>query len=373
MGNKQTTTAGLTEGPYPEGMEKEAFFGLDNFGATCYLNSVMQALYASTLLRGKILDYFESLEGPVDEEDESLLHQVAELFYSMTHGDGNAGEKLEGKLLTGSLAPQNLYKLVLHKNDLFMRHQQQDAQEFLIFMLNTLTEELIEIERKKRRQRRSSGELMEQDQKEDASSSDDEEDQPEIVTWIQEIFGGKLINETQCLRCENVQDREEDFMDLSLQIPGSVSLNECLRKFSHATLLNESNKYECLKCRCKQEAFSRMRIKTPPQVLVIHLKRFKYIEEYRSFKKLFDRVEYPFDLKLINTIESPSSDFIYHLLAVVIHIGDGPRMGHYQAMVKRLGHWYLYDDEYISLVSEDDVRDKFGGTRSTAYLLFYER
>jgi len=373
MGNRQTTTAGLTEGPFPEGMEKEAFFGLDNFGATCYLNSVMQALYACTLLRGKILDYFENLVGSVDVDDESLLNQVAELFNEMTYGVETAGEKPEGKLLTGSLSPENLYNLVLEKNCLFMRHQQQDAQEFLIFMLNTLTEELSEIERKKRKHRRSLGELMEEDQI-DISSSDEEDDQQEIVTWIQDIFGGKLINETQCLRCENVQNREEDFMDLSLQIPGSVSLNECLRKFSHATLLNESNKYECLKCRCKQEAFSRMRIKSPPQVLVIHLKRFQYIEEYRSFRKLFDRVEFPFNLKLINTVESsPETEFTYRLFGVVIHIGDGPRMGHYQAMVKRIGHWYLYDDEYISLGSEEDVREKFGGTRSTAYLLFYER
>jgi len=365
MGNKTTTTAGLTEGSFPEGLESETFFGLDNFGATCYLNSVMQALYASSLLRSKVLQYFQSLEEPVEEDDESLLHQVAELFYEMTYG-GNANEKSEGKPLTGSLAPKNLYKLVLHKNDLFERHQQQDAQEFLIFMLNTLTEELSEIERKKRRQKR--GESME----EDVSSSDEET--PERETWIQEIFGGKLISETQCLRCENVQNREEDFMDLSLQIPGTVSLNECLRKFSHATPLNETNKYECMKCKCKQEAFSRMRIKRPPKVLVIHLKRFKYIATYGSFKKLFDRVSFPFDMKLINTVESdPATDFTYHLFAVVIHIGNGPRMGHYQAMVKRVDNWYLYDDESIDLVSEDDVREKFGGTASTAYLLFYER
>ena len=45
-----------------------------------------------------------------------------------------------------------------------------------------------------------------------------------------------------------------------------------------------------------------MRIKKLPNALVVHLKRFKYIESYQSHKKLNYRVVFPFELKLCNTV-----------------------------------------------------------------------
>jgi ubiquitin carboxyl-terminal hydrolase 12/46 len=42
-------------------------------------------------------------------------------------------------------------------------------------------------------------------------------------TWIQEIFQGTLVNETRCLNCENMSSKDEDFLDLSVDIE-NVSL-----------------------------------------------------------------------------------------------------------------------------------------------------
>ena len=43
-------------------------------------------------------------------------------------------------------------------------------------------------------------------------------------------------------------------------------------------------------------------------------------------------------------------DALYHLFAVVIHVGSGPNMGHYVSMVKSHEHWLLFDDEVVEVL-----------------------
>jgi hypothetical protein len=58
-----------------------------------------------------------------------------------------------------------------------------------------------------------------------------------------------------------------------------------------------------------QEAQKRMKIKSPPRILALHLKRFKYIEQLGRYKKLSYRVVFPLELKLCNTTDdAPGSE-----------------------------------------------------------------
>jgi ubiquitin C-terminal hydrolase len=47
----------------------------------------------------------------------------------------------------------------------------------------------------------------------------------------------------------------------------------------------------------------RMRIKKLPKILALHLKRFKYFEVFKQYKKLSYRVVFPFELRLLNTVK----------------------------------------------------------------------
>jgi len=60
-----------------------------------------------------------------------------------------------------------------------------------------------------------------------------------------------------------------------------------------------------------QEAQKRMKIKKAPHILVIHLKRFKYIEQLGQYKKLSYRVVFPMELKLSNTSLGLASSLLY--------------------------------------------------------------
>ena len=81
-----------------------------------------------------------------------------------------------------------------------------------------------------------------------------------------------------------------------------------------------------------QEAQKRMKIKKSPRILVIHLKRFKYMEQLNRHKKLSYRVVFPIELKLSTTLDA--GDSVYSLFAVVVHVGTGPNHGHYVSCKK---------------------------------------
>lgn len=120
-----------------------------------------------------------------------------------------------------------------------------------------------------------------------------------------------------------------------------------------------------------------MKIKRPPQILVIHLKRFKYIEQLGRYKKLSYRVVFPLELKLSNTVEDADAE--YSLFAVVVHVGSGPNHGHYVSLVKSHNHWLFFDDENVEMIDESAVQTFFGSAQEYStntdhgYILFYER
>ncbi len=128
-----------------------------------------------------------------------------------------------------------------------------------------------------------------------------------------------------------------------------------------------------------QEAQKRMKIKSPPRILALHLKRFKYIEQLGRYKKLSYRVVFPLELKLCNTTDdAPGSEAEYSLFAVVVHVGSGPNHGHYVSLVKSHNHWLFFDDENVEIIDESVVQTFFGSTQEYSnntdhgYILFYE-
>ncbi|XP_008795545.2 ubiquitin carboxyl-terminal hydrolase 4 [Phoenix dactylifera] len=347
---------------FPEG---ERYFGLENFGNTCYCNSVLQALYFCLPFREQLLEYYANNKSGGEAED-NLLTCLADLFTQIS----------SQKKKTGVIAPKRFVQRVKKQNELFRSYMHQDAHEFLNFLLN----ELVDILEKESNAAKASPETSSSSEKIANGLNHPQGNgvrKEPVSTWVHKCFQGILTNETRCLRCETVTARDETFLDLSLDIEQNSSITSCLKNFSSTETLNAEDKFFCDKCCSLQEAQKRMKIKQPPNILVIHLKRFKYIEQLSRYKKLSYHVVFPLELKLSNTIDN--ADCEYSLFAVVVHVGSGPNHGHYVSLVKSHNHWLFFDDENVEMIDESTIQTFFGSTQEYSsntdhgYILFYER
>lgn len=160
----------------------------------------------------------------------------------------------------------------------------------------------------------------------------------------------------------------------------------------------------------KTTAHKRLLIETPPEVLVLQLKRFSQVGYRGGLRKISGHVDFPLELDLSKFIEkkdaspedrksgskrsgsrngkrahsgrangckprkaSPGAgECRYVLTGVSVH-GGSLSGGHYVAYVREgvdadcRGDWYYVSDSRVSRSSEDDV------LKSEAYLLFYEK
>ena len=306
--------------------------------------------------------------------EESLFSALKDIFESIVAHSSH----------TGVVSPNRFLDILRRENDMFSGQQHQDAHEFLNYVLNQVIENVEDYQKKHGHKNgnavtnstpaKSSGTLTPVNASSAASTAS--LTSTSSTGWIHELFEGLLTSETKCLTCENVSRRDEQFLDLSIDLEKNSSVTSCLRNFSASEMLCERNKFHCDSCGGLQEAEKRMKIKRLPKVLALHLKRFKFMENLGRFEKLHYRVLYPYHLRLFNTTDDAEDpDRLYELYAVVVHIGGGPYHGHYVAIVKTEDKgWLLFDDELVEPVDKAFVRNFFGERpgMACAYVLFYQ-
>lgn len=177
---------------------------------------------------------------------------------------------------------------------------QQDAHEFLNFLINHINE--IILAERNQGQKKTGSTPVNGQQTGNGSNSGTSDEPPPEPTWVHEIFQGILTSETRCLNCETVSSKDENFFDLQVDVDQNTSITHCLRCFSNTETLCSDNKFKCDNCCSYQEAQKRMRVKKLPMILALHLKRFKYMEQYNRHIKVSHRVVFPLELRLFNTV-----------------------------------------------------------------------
>ncbi|KAL2808355.1 hypothetical protein BJX63DRAFT_424659 [Aspergillus granulosus] len=294
---------------------------------------------------------------------ESLFTSMKDIFESVVGSQSRIG----------IIRPQHFLDVLRREHEMFRTAMHQDAHEFLNLLLNAVVTNVEDAAKEPSPEKllpaAESSESLQ-------PSSSSGLKTPNTTRWVHELFEGLLTSETQCLTCEKVSQRDEVFLDLSVDLEQHSSVTSCLRKFSAEETLCEKNKFHCDNCGGLQEAEKRMKIKRLPRILALHLKRFKYTEDLQRLQKLFHRVVYPYHLRLFNTTDDTEDpDRLYELYAVVVHIGGGPYHGHYVAIIKTQDRgWLLFDDEMVEPVDKNYVRNFFGDKPglACAYVLFYQ-
>jgi len=197
------------------------------FGNTCYSNSVLQALYFCKPFREKVLEY----KAKNKKGKETLLSCLADLFYSIA----------TQKKKVGTIAPKKFIARLRKEKVDFDNYMQQDAHEFLNFLINHINEIIV-------------AERNQVSGKPNKNSNADSNNDHRKPTWISDIFQGIFTSETRCLNCETVTSKDEDFFDLSIDVEQNTSITSCLRNFSNTETLCSDNKFQCDSCSTLQEA-----------------------------------------------------------------------------------------------------------------------
>ncbi|XP_037696758.1 ubiquitin carboxyl-terminal hydrolase 35 isoform X2 [Choloepus didactylus] len=175
-------------GFYPRLMAKSdtGKIGLINLGNTCYVNSILQALFMASDFRHCVLRLTENNSQP-------LMTKLQWLFGFLEHSQRPA------------ISPENF--LSASWTPWFSPGTQQDCSEYLKYLLDRLHEE------------EKTGARICQKLKQSSSPSPPEDPPSPSSTSVEKMFGGKIVTRICCLCCLNVSSREEAFTDLSLAFP----------------------------------------------------------------------------------------------------------------------------------------------------------
>ncbi|TNV77791.1 hypothetical protein FGO68_gene10338 [Halteria grandinella] len=331
----------------PEG---ERYFGFVNDNNICYANSAIQILYHCKRFRQKVISY-QIPKSTQKDAQPLLILELQELFQEMD--SQNLKESKKGAV---TLNTKKLMKRIKSLNELFNNEDHHDSHEFMMWLLNTINDEMAGPQSQQR------------------------------MTFVREVFEGKLVSRTRCLECECGGERDETFLALSVDIDKGHSLNQCIKQFAHKEWMLKQDKFFCENCHTKQVATRQMMIKSKPRSLIIHLKRFRIDYRTNHHQKLGTRIPFPQELRIESALDDISGEnhILYNLTGIVVHMGQGYAYGHYFALVKSKGRWIKFDDTSVEPVDEKYMRALFGNPQQSsgnqqettswpsAYMLLYD-
>ncbi|GAB2278083.1 Ubiquitin carboxyl-terminal hydrolase 25 [Dionaea muscipula] len=331
--------------------KNKAPLGLKNLGNSCYLNSILQCLtYTPPLANFCLNNQHSSLCDSASQSEKKRDCPFCIL------------ERRIARSLSIEVAVDTPLKIVSCLRifaEHFQRGRQEDAHEFLRYVIDACHNTCLKIKKLQRQQRVKGG----------GGGGGDDGDGEEGCngrTVVKDIFGGALQSQVRCLSCGAESNKIDEIMDISLEVLHSNSLKEAMQKFFQPEILDGNNKYKCEKCMKLVRARKQMSILQAPNVLVVQLKRFEGI-----FRGKIDKVIAFEEFMVLSSFmckasQDPSPE--YGLSGTVVHSGFSPDSGHYYAYVKNaIGNWYCCNDSSVTISSVQDVLSE------KVYILFFTR
>jgi len=360
--------------------------GLHNQGATCYLNSLLQALYMTPPFRRMVFAW----RPPQSAND-------------MHAGDGNGtdgGAGTGAAAALGALKRSVPYQLQLLFARLALSRTRQavdtaalthafgwsNAENFRQHDVQELMRVLFSALELAWGAPASSGTSL------PAPASDGG------APTLASLYTGRLLDAVECCNCGARRERTDLFQDLSLGVSGCPTLHDSLKAFVAPEKLEGDNALRCSSDKCggtKQPALKGLSLLSPlPAILTFQLKRFLFDFKLLQRVKLNDAFDFPQRIDMseflakrpddataavpAGTSASPST--VYELFAILMHSGVALG-GHYYAYLRCPdGSFHEFNDAQVWSLDngvEGAIKHARGGqdgqSGASAYMLMYRR
>lgn len=302
-----TTSAGQTsqDDELPAGVPR----GLVNLGNTCYMNASLQSLYS--------IESFRNLVTRNGGYDKLLTSELADLFKCL-------------KSSQEPISPANFKRTFSKYQSKFSGLGQQDAQEFLRYLINGIHEESNKAARRPRRS--TPPEAPKSAQEAWAAYRDIVDDSPFV-----DLVVGQMCSTIVCCQCQNKSNCWDPFWDLSLPLVRgrhSCKLSEVLQDFIAKETLDSDERPICSQCKRATRSTKQIHLSRLPQLIILHLKKFTN----DGYKMTSPEVR----IDRVLNLENGTS---YQLQACISHHGHSSSSGHYTSHCKYSSKWFHFNDD----------------------------
>jgi ubiquitin C-terminal hydrolase len=338
--------------------------GLNNRGNTCFLNTTLQCLsnvipLTNYILRNEFLAPLKSEKKKTEIRNKlGKEFEITKAYVQLMKVLWNSEEAID---------PRTFHTAFQQFDDRFAGFQQQDAEEALIIIMDSIHEVLsysVQVNITGEQETDMDTWMIEAFREWKRIN----ENKYSIIT---DIFTGQFVNQIICKEVENRNEvlsrTYENFDRIHVPIHGNT-LYDCFYHYFNVELLD--TKYHDEKRDMKVKAGRQIKMMLLPKYLIVVLKRFQ--NDGIKFTKKNTMVSFPLDdLDMSNyTMGYDRYKAKYRLRSIGCHVG-GIQGGHYYAICRhRDNKWYMFNDRQCE---EYNIKGDIPMLQTRAYMLIYEK
>jgi ubiquitin carboxyl-terminal hydrolase 8 len=337
---------------------KNSAAGLDNIGATCYMNATLQCL-------AHIEKFCKYLLNP--ENIQNI--QKNKFKYKLTNAYLIVLINLWQNINIQSYAPHNFKQVISDMNPLFQGVQANDSKDLIIFLLENMHNELnVPINNQQ------NNDMINQFDFNEALKTFKNFFINNYRSVISNLFYGFFDSTMVCKKCgvmtHNIQCYNilifplEEVRIFKNRIQNIVTIEECFEYYQKKDKMSGSNQIYCNKCKSMVDSINYSKLITCPNILILNLNRGKGLQ-FNIKIEIQEKLNVGNFLYFKNSNEIPTN---YELIGIVTHFGPSDMSGHFIAFCKSFvdNNWYKYNDSIVTLSSFMEAKNT-----GVPYILFY--